>query len=151
MNKLRLAATAAFMLVGSSAAFASTCLEAYTAQAEPILSKKCVSCHNDAAPGGGVSYQKGSGYDFLVNVASTELPTMPRVTPGSLELSYLAHKLQGTHESVGGSGTKMPPSGSLRPAELEKILAWIEACPAEAGDAAATTEAAPAADAAVKP
>ena len=141
MNKLRLAATAAFMLVGSSAAFASTCLEAYTAQAEPILSKKCVACHNDAAPGSGVSFQKGSGYDLLVNVASTELPSMPRVTPGNLELSYIAHKLLATHEDVGGSGTKMPPSGSLRPAELEKVLAWIEACPADDGAAAAPADA----------
>jgi cytochrome c553 len=139
MNKFRLAATAAFMLVGSSAAFASACLEAYTAQAEPVLSKKCVACHNDAAPGAGLSLQKGSGYDFLVNVASSELPSMPRVT------SYLAHKLQDTHESVGGSGTKMPPSGSLRPAELQKVLDWIAACPVEEAAAAA-----PAADAAVK-
>jgi cytochrome c553 len=145
MNKFRLAATAAFMLVGSSAAFASACLEAYTAQAEPVLSKKCVACHNDAAPGAGLSLQKGSGYDFLVNVASSELPSMPRVTPGNLELSYLAHKLQDTHESVGGSGTKMPPSGSLRPAELQKVLDWIAACPVEEAAAAA-----PAADAAVK-
>lgn len=128
MNTLRLAATAAFMIIGSSAAFASTCLESYTAEAEPILSKKCVSCHNDASPGAGVSYQKGSGYDYLVNVASSELPEMARVTPGNPELSYLAHKLLDTHESVGGTGTKMPPSSSLKQKDIDAVIGWISGC-----------------------
>lgn len=128
MKTLRLAATTAFMIIGSSAAFAATCLETYTAEAEPVLSKKCVACHNNASPGSGVSFQKGSGYDYLVNIASAEMPDMPRVTPGDTELSYLAHKLLGTHESVGGVGTQMPPAGSLKQAEIDAVLGWISAC-----------------------
>jgi len=130
MKTLRLAAVTAFLIFGSSAAFASTCLESYTADAEPILSKKCVACHNNASPGSGVSFQKGSGYDYLVDVASTELPSMPRVTPGDSELSYLAHKLLDTHVEVGGSGNKMPPSGRLKPEEIEKVIGWINGCAA---------------------
>lgn len=130
MNTFRLAATAAFMIIGSSAAFAATCLESYTADVEPIVSRKCVACHNNASPGSGVSFQKGSGHDYLVNVASTELPEMPRVTPGDSALSYLAHKVLGTHEDVGGSGSKMPPSGRLKPEEIDKIVAWINGCEA---------------------
>ncbi len=128
MNTLRMAATAAFMIIGSSAAFAATCLETYTAKVEPIVSKKCVACHNDASSAAGLSFQKGSGYDMLVNVASTEAPDMMRIAPGSTELSYVMHKLLNTHESVGGSGTKMPPAGSLKDSEIEKITAWVDSC-----------------------
>ncbi|MDC9825577.1 hypothetical protein PRN20_17730 [Devosia sp. ZB163] len=132
MNPIRTAAVAAFMLIGSGSAFASTCAETYTVEVEPILAKRCVACHNDASPGSGLSMQKGSGYALLVGVPSEELPTMARVTPGDLSQSYIAHKLQDTHESVGGSGTKMPPSGTFRKAELDKVLAWIEGCEAVA-------------------
>ncbi|MBK1794173.1 MULTISPECIES: c-type cytochrome [unclassified Devosia] len=131
MNFLRTALTAGLFIVGSSAAFANTCLATYTETAEPVLARKCAACHNDASPGSGVSFQKGSGYDFLVNVASEQLPTMNRVTPGDTSQSYLAHKISDTHESVGGSGGKMPPSGRLREAEVEAIIAWIEGCTVE--------------------
>ena len=130
MKKLWPAAVAAFIMLGSSAAFADACLDSYTKDVEPIVSKKCVSCHSDATATSGVSFQKGSGYDNLVNVASKELPAMNRVTPGDSEQSYLAHKLLGTHESVGGSGSKMPPSGRLKDEEIETIVAWINGCAA---------------------
>lgn len=131
MKSLRLAATAVIFALGSSAAMANACLETYTSTVEPIVARKCAACHNDASPGAGVSFQKGSGYDYLVNVASDELPDMPRVTPGDSKLSYLAHKILGTHEEVGGFGTKMPPSGSLREKEIEAIISWIDGCPVE--------------------
>lgn len=130
MKNLRLAAVAAFVLLGSSAAFADACLDSYTKDVEPILSKKCIGCHNDASATSGVSFQKGSGYANLVNIASEELPTMHRVTPGDSEQSYLAHKLLDTHESVGGSGTKMPPAGSLKEEEIEAVVSWINGCAA---------------------
>ncbi|HUH76340.1 MAG TPA: c-type cytochrome [Devosia sp.] len=130
MKKLQLAAIAAFVMLGSSAAFADACLDSYTKDVEPIVSKKCVSCHNDASATSGVSFTKGSGYANLVNIASEELPTMNRVTPGDSEQSYLAHKLLGTHESVGGSGTKMPPAGSLSDKDIATVVAWINGCAA---------------------
>lgn len=131
MKTLRTALSAGLFVIGSSAAFANTCLDTYTATVEPVVARKCAACHNNASPGSGVSFQKGSGYDFLVNVASEQKPDMMRVTPGDTSLSYLAHKISGTHETVGGSGTKMPPSGRLREAEVEAILTWIEGCTVE--------------------
>jgi hypothetical protein len=131
MNALRTVATAAFLIIGSSAAMANACQETYTAKVEPVVSKKCVACHNDNTATSGVSFQKGSGYENLVNVASVELPTMPRVTPGDRSQSYVAHKLLDTHTDVGGTGAKMPPSGALRKPELEAILNWIDGCAAE--------------------
>ena len=131
MNSFRLAAAAALFVLGSGAAFANACLDAYTADVEPIVSRKCAACHNDRAPGSGVSFQKGSGYDYLVGAASTELPDMPRVTPGDAAQSYLAHKILDTHIEAGGSGAKMPPSGRLRDNEIEAIIGWIDSCPVE--------------------
>lgn len=130
MTSRRFIATFAFLALGTGAAFADTCLASYTETVEPIVSRKCAACHNDRSPGSGVSFQKGSGYDYLVNVASEELASMPRVTPGDSENSYLAHKILGTHADVGGSGTKMPPSGRLRDTEVEAIISWINDCPA---------------------
>lgn len=123
MNLLRTALTAGMFVLGSSAAFANTCLATYTETVEPVVSRKCAACHNNASPGSGVSFQKGSGYEYLVNVASEQAPDVMRVTPGDKEQSYLAHKILGTHETVGGSGTKMPPSGRLRENEVEAIIA----------------------------
>ncbi|ODT68203.1 MAG: hypothetical protein ABS75_21300 [Pelagibacterium sp. SCN 63-23] len=132
MTRLHLASLAALMLLGTGPAFANTCLDAYTAEVEPIVSRKCVACHNDKSAGSGVSFQKGSGFDYLVDVESLELPSMSRVTPGDSQASYLAHKILGTHEDVGGSGSKMPPSGRLRAEEIDAIIGWIDNCPVAA-------------------
>lgn len=131
MKPLHLVASAAFFVLGSSAAFADACLTTYTETVEPIVARKCAACHNDASPGSGVSFQKGSGYENLVNVASEELPDMMRVTPSDSQQSYLAHKILDTHEEVGGFGMKMPPSGRLREAEVEAIISWIDGCSVE--------------------
>lgn len=128
MKTLRLVASVGLFVLGSGAALADACLASYTETVEPIVARKCAACHNDASPGSGVSFQKGSGYANLVNVASEELPGMMRVTPGDAQQSYLAHKILNTHEEVGGFGTKMPPSGSLRDKEVEAILGWINGC-----------------------
>ena len=129
MKFLRTDLSAGLFVVGSSAAFADACLDTYTATVEPVVARKCAACHNNASPGSGVSFQKGSGYDYLVNVASQQLPSMNRVTPGDTSQSYLAHKIRDTHSEVGGSGGKMPPSGRLRDTEVEAIISWIEGCP----------------------
>jgi hypothetical protein len=53
----------------------------------------------------------------------------PQVTPGSVEASYLWHKVNGTHRSpeVGGTGSRMPLSGApLSEAQLATLRAWIE-------------------------
>lgn len=131
MKSFRIVASAALFVLGSGAAFADACLATYTETVEPVVARKCAACHNDASPGSGVSFQKGSGYANLVNVASEQLPDMMRVTPGDAEQSYLARKILGTHEDVGGFGSKMPPSGSLRDKEVEAIISWINSCSVE--------------------
>jgi hypothetical protein len=65
----------------------------------------------------------------LVGIASTQSPLL-RVLPGRPSQSYLWHKLLGTHESVGGTGARMPTihepgDAYFGDAEMEQIRGWI--------------------------
>ena len=52
---------------------------------------------------------------------------MDRVEPGDSTESYVMHKLDGTHASVGGSGSQMPLAGCcLDSATRDGIRAWID-------------------------
>jgi hypothetical protein len=54
---------------------------------------------------------------------------MDLVEPGSVQESYLQHKLVGTQDSVGGGGDQMPkgpPQGYYSVEELEIVALWIE-------------------------
>ena len=89
---------------------------------QPILTASC-NCHLEAAPAG-LSFT--DAYANLVSVASTEAAGLDRVAPGSPDDSYLWHKVNGTHASVGGSGDPMPaPGGGLDAGSLATIEAWI--------------------------
>ncbi|MFC2107387.1 T9SS type A sorting domain-containing protein [Bacteroidota bacterium] len=85
---------------------------------EPIFQTNCVSCHGNA---GGLMIN----YQNLVNVPSNELPSMDRIEPFSPPTSYLFLKITNMQGSVGGSGTMMPPTGSLIPADIATITTWI--------------------------
>ncbi len=65
----------------------------------------------------------------LVGVPSAGAPLL-RVMPGRPSQSYLWHKLAGTHESVGGTGERMPdihePGDTyLDDADMALVRAWI--------------------------
>jgi len=67
----------------------------------------------------------------LVNVASSELPTMDRVAPGLPANSWLMHKLDGTQGTFTGQcptfcGSSMPLGSPLLDASVrDAIRAWI--------------------------
>jgi hypothetical protein len=88
---------------------------------DEIIFETCAGCHYGEPAGLGLV----DAYDRLVGVASTQLPTMNRVTAGSLEDSYLWHKVSGTHLDIGGTGDRMPRFGELGADELEVIRQWI--------------------------
>lgn len=97
----------------------------FAEQIQPLLNERCVACHQDAGPSGGLSLQRKSVLANLVGVPSTGA-AMPRVNPGDPGKSYILFKLRGDHASVGGSGTQMPPSGApLSADEIALIAAWI--------------------------
>lgn len=89
--------------------------------AESLLINACSSCH-----GGGLAPNLAADIcDNLVNVPSTQAPSMNFVTPNEPENSYLWHKLNGTGGSAGGTDTIMPTTGALAAADLAIIEEWI--------------------------
>lgn len=106
--------------MGSSVAFADVA---------PLISLNCVTaCHEAGGIGTSVSgllLSSDRAYERLVNVASTQVPGMLLVAPGSPSDSYLWHKLAGTFTEVGGDGKQMPPKDLLDGADIELFERWI--------------------------
>jgi len=93
----------------------------------PLLNQAC-NCHQSEpilmAP---FSLKPAEAYENLVEHPSMQLPTLPLVTPGVLNRSYLWHKVTGTQLEVGGSGMIMPYTVPLNAEELMVIERWIAA------------------------
>lgn len=118
-------------LCGSFTPGGSTPVAFYTSTIQPIWNGgpntvACTSCHIGASPQAGLNLSAASSYGNLFNVDSTQLPSMKRVKPGDAANSYLFHKISGTQNTVGGSGSQMPPVGAtLTPATRAAIENWI--------------------------
>ena len=89
---------------------------------QPIWNTSCKGCHTGGGSSGKLKLD--SGYSATVNVASS-VTGYDLIEPGDTAKSYLWHKLQGTHASVGGSGATMPKSGTISKADLAIIETWI--------------------------
>ncbi|MBX2801696.1 MAG: hypothetical protein KTR31_28720 [Myxococcales bacterium] len=97
----------------------------HDAHLAPVWDQLCRGCHTPAFPFAGLVFP--DAYDLLVGVPSEQVPTMARVEPGDLDNSYLLHKLQGTHRSVGGKGDRMPSARpELTEVEMGNLVRWIE-------------------------
>lgn len=87
----------------------------------------CVSCHTSAfsAFTGGLSLEHAVAYDQLVNVRSTERPTLLRVAPGNPDASYIVRKVEG---AAGIDGRRMPYDGPpyLTDGQILVLRRWIE-------------------------
>lgn len=102
----------------------------FAGDVEPIFAGSCAfsGCHAGANANPAAKpmvLSAGQAYDNIVGVSAAELPTMQRVRPGQPDQSYLIHKLQGTHLSVGGSGAQMPLGTPLAPATIDVIRRWV--------------------------
>lgn len=91
----------------------------------PVFDDRC-GCHTDKDGAGKLKLKQDVAFANLVGQQSDQLPSMLLVEPGSSATSYLWHKLDGTHKSVGGEGKIMPPGGKLDMAELELVKLWID-------------------------
>lgn len=80
-------------------------------------------CHGSAASAG--LELATDPYDNLVNVASTQVASLDRVTPNDTVNSYLVIKLEGTDPRM--QGLRMPRNGTpLDTIDLNNIKNWIK-------------------------
>jgi hypothetical protein len=103
---------------------------AFSTDVQPIFSANCAfsGCHAGPTPQAGQNLTQGNAYTSIVNVPSTEVPSMDRIEPGDPSRSYLVHKIRGTFAEVGGTGDQMPLGlGELQANEIDIIRAWVQA------------------------
>jgi uncharacterized protein (TIGR03118 family) len=112
----------------SNVAAATTLTQLQASYFTPI----CSSCHNgiasttraDGLPGIQNLTSAANSYAALVNVASLEVGSLKRVSPGDATNSYIIQKLEGT----AAGGARMPLGGPyLTPAQIDQFKSWINA------------------------
>jgi hypothetical protein len=113
----------------TSSTTSTTLTWTWSGEVHPLLVDRCALCHSGSNPYGFQNVEDPmASYDNIVNQASLELPTMDRIEPGDHLMSYLWHKINGTHLDVFGSGDRMPAVGAYLSAEqIDGIGGWIDA------------------------
>ncbi len=76
----------------------------------PILRQNCVMCHSGKQAASGMRLDRRSA---VINRRG--------VVPGSAENSFLFHRISGADY-----GMQMPPTGALKPEQIDTIKRWIE-------------------------
>jgi ankyrin repeat protein len=76
----------------------------------PILRQNCVGCHGPTVQTSGLRLDRKSA-----------VISRRGVVPGSSENSFLFHRISGN-----GYGMQMPPTGPLRPEQINIIKTWID-------------------------
>lgn len=97
-------------------------------QVQQLFNNNCTFCHSSTGIASFLDLTDGASHGNIVGTSGTsiQLPSMQRIQPGSPDLSYLLHKLKGTHLDVGGSGEQMPLGGPVLPAnEIDLVEQWI--------------------------
>ena len=87
-----------------------------------VFTPICSVCHIGATAPQGLMLDATHSYNLLVNIPSTEVPSLDRVKPGDPTNSYIIQKLQG-HAAV---GAQMPLGETPLPAStIAFIVQWI--------------------------
>ena len=94
----------------------------FAAQIQPIFNGNCTRCHTGPGAPRGLRLDPANSYANLVNVASSEVPSLKRVKPGDDDNSYLVQKIEGT----AAVGARMPLGvAPLSAANIALIRRWI--------------------------
>ncbi|MCP4810861.1 MAG: hypothetical protein GY884_36460, partial [Proteobacteria bacterium] len=94
----------------------------------PIITANCTDygCHSFTGGANG-GYLEADAYGEMVDVASSDVPSMDRIEPGDSANSYLFQKISGTFAKVGGLGAQMPLGyTALSSDDLDLIQTWID-------------------------
>lgn len=107
------AATAVGGLGLVSQAFSQTPAKVeFARDVQPIFRQNCIGCHGPTKQNSGLRVDRRS---------SVLKPGVRRVVPGNSENSLLYHRLTGSE-----FGLQMPPTGPIRPEQVQIVKAWIE-------------------------
>lgn len=96
----------------------------FTRVQNEVFTPSCATfaCHDNIGQQQDVWLSPGHSYASLVGRASSEMPSLLRVTPGNPDASYLYRKLAGT----GITGDRMPQGRSpLSAAGIKLVRDWI--------------------------
>lgn len=96
----------------ATSAFAQTPKVDFGRDVLPIFRQNCFPCHGPSVATSGLRMDRKS---------SVFKDGFRRVVPGSPQNSFLYHRLIGTEY-----GLSMPPTGKLKPEQIETIRLWIE-------------------------
>ncbi|MEM7281844.1 MAG: Ig-like domain-containing protein, partial [Pseudomonadota bacterium] len=87
-----------------------------------IFTPMCITCHAGAGAPAGLQLDEDNSFNMLVNIPSSQVPTLLRVEPGDPDDSYLVQKLEGT-QTVGG---RMPQGGPfLEQSDIDVVRTWV--------------------------
>ena len=92
---------------------------------QPVFNTNCISagCHSSGTQSAGLDLTAAKSFGKLVNVPSTQMPSLKRVSPLDPANSYLIRKLEGT----GIIGSRMPRNAAQLSTELiQMFITWIE-------------------------
>lgn len=117
------ASSASSVVSSSSQSSVATGVTLQQLQAD-IFTPRCSGCHTGSgAPQGLRLDTEQNSFDFLVNQASGEMPSLMRVEPGDPDNSYLVMKIEGAPTITGG---RMPLGGAALSSELiNQVRDWI--------------------------
>lgn len=90
-----------------------------------IFTPSCAlaGCHSASSSSAGLSLAAGDSFGALVNVPSSQVAGLNRVTPNNPDASYLVKKLRGDADI---QGARMPNgSPPLSADQLDRIVRWI--------------------------
>ncbi len=98
----------------------------YERHVEPLVLKRCLSCHTTDEPKANLVLEKGTGYGQMVGRRSVQAPELDLVVGGDLESSYLWLKIDQRPRTGEGMPRTFLGSKRLPAAELERFRRWIE-------------------------
>lgn len=104
---------ALFCLAAAVASLAQDPAAFFDKRVAPILSKRCLGCHNNDLNDGGISFQDR---DSLLKGGSRG----PAIVPGKPEESVLIHAVRQDGD------LKMPPGRKLSKRDIAVLTEWIQ-------------------------